>query len=194
MSPLSHATHSLVFDLDDTLYHTSDAVKRAYRQAGVVMPDGAQGRPWHEWLPTYLECSVQDAQFVHQRKNDIYVDMIVSSEIEMTSAYSIFTRESDATVITGASRPAALALLAQNDHESRLALSEASWRDKSYYLFSSSLENAIYIDDNDQLGRRIVREANSLRGRHIEFEPFKFIHYVGQSTEELREQIEKCQS
>ena len=38
-----------VWDLDGTLLDSRDAVRRAYLEAGVVMPDDAWGKPWQVW-------------------------------------------------------------------------------------------------------------------------------------------------
>lgn len=179
--------YSLVFDLDDTLFDTKIAVQTAYRAAGVDMPDAMYGRPWQEWLPTLLDGTLDEVKVVHDMKNHLYIDMIENGAVERTEAFAVFASDYESQVLTGASRPPARALLGK--YRTRLALTSASWKDKALYLAVSTLSNAIYIDDNEMLGRRVVQSANATRGNNS----FKFIHYIGQSADRLREQIRACQ-
>ena len=59
-----------LFDLDGTLVNTRLAVKEAYRQVGIEMPDDAWGKPWTEWL---------NNKFAHDAKAKIYPDVLKES-------------------------------------------------------------------------------------------------------------------
>ena len=191
MSESLHDEFSVIYDLDDTLFYTKDAVIESYRRAGVLMPEAMFGRPWQEWLPTVLDDSLQSAAIVHARKNRIYLDMIDNNEIAVTPAHTLFRNSANTVVITGASREPAAALLGAN-LDYRLALTQASWRDKAHYLATSSTICGVYVDDDEKLGRRIVHEANCLRGVVGMDAPFTLIHYTGQSAQELGERIQEC--
>jgi hypothetical protein len=94
-----------VYDLDGVLIDSRAAVEGAYLEVGVIMPDGAWGKPWHEWLPQLLGSHVE-ARIVHKRKTDIYPGMIQLLGHELPLAHEArmrMARNEHVYVLTGAS-------------------------------------------------------------------------------------------
>jgi len=87
----------IVFDLDGTLVHTREAVRHAYRLAGVEMPEDAHGKPFHEWC---------DDNVIHQRKHIYYPAMVKCHAKRTTLFEECLRRDMCIDVITGASMDA----------------------------------------------------------------------------------------
>jgi phosphoserine phosphatase len=90
-----------LFDLDGTLVDTRLAVKEAYRQVGVEMPDGAWGKPWTEWL---------NNKQVHKAKAKAYPNTLKAFAQELPLYH--YAHQHKCPVITGASREAVRAIQA----------------------------------------------------------------------------------
>lgn len=103
-----------VFDLDGCLIDSRQAVREAYRRAGVEMPPGAWGRPWRDWLIHACEDDEDEARRVHNIKNEIYPEMIRRHARQLplaTYMAALAERGLSCWVITGASHDAAVSAL-----------------------------------------------------------------------------------
>lgn len=128
-----------MFDLDGVLVDTRDAVRMAYREAGVTMPDDAWGKPWREWL---------DDPQVHANKNRHYADMLRQHATALPLLD--YAEEHRIPIITGASREATRAInIVYGVH-----LNVIEWScslEKKVSLIKAmrdSDQTGIYVDDN----------------------------------------------
>jgi phosphoglycolate phosphatase-like HAD superfamily hydrolase len=73
---------NIVFDLDGVLVDTREAVRQAYKDAGVIMPDDAWGKPWQSWLIEM--CSdYRTAMLVHAEKDVQYKRLIEHNCVQL---------------------------------------------------------------------------------------------------------------
>lgn len=137
-----------VFDLDGTLLDNRRAVREAYREAGVIMPDDAWGRPWQEWL---------DSEALHKAKNLAYPVMLgihgrplpPLRDLERALAMG------DAVeILTSASEDATQHALAFLGHPDLPRITGAS-RDEKYNILSRALVAGTYYDDDVAFARRV---------------------------------------
>lgn len=86
------------FDVDGVLIDSKSLVARCYEQVGVTMPEGAWGKPWHEWL---------DDGRKHERKTNLYVEAIEDGEATWLDGRDIVAyylrKGSPVCFVTGAS-------------------------------------------------------------------------------------------
>lgn len=95
------------FDLDGTLFDTRKAVEEAYLQIGLVMPVGAYGKSWREWLPQLFADDLEQATYWHDQKNKKYLSL-VSTMVKPLPLYSLFATlvrcgGAEVILLTGAS-------------------------------------------------------------------------------------------
>ena len=86
----------LVFDLDGVIINSRPAVKAAYSEAGIEMPDEMWGKPWRVW------CDEQ----THTRKNAVYSDMLQKHSKPGPLLWMVDKLKTEALVLTGASSDA----------------------------------------------------------------------------------------
>ena len=135
-----------VFDLDGTLIDTREAVRQAYRAAGLEeFPDDAWGKPAREWLRD---------EAVHTRKNALYPEMLRRYARKLPLLGLCLNIH--APVITGAS-PMAASHVSDFINDPRLAIMlwGASLGDKADWLRQYDLRRAdqqnFYVDDNPNI-------------------------------------------
>lgn len=133
----------VVFDLDGVICDTHEAVKRAYRAAGVRMPHDAWGKPHHAW-------NVNPDQ--HLAKNEAYPRML--QEWAYPLGGSVICRQlreagHEVEVLTGASAPAARAVLEFCNLADVPILGTEADESMKYTLldFGEPHLGGIYIDD-----------------------------------------------
>lgn len=136
-----------VFDLDGTLLDTRQAVKEAYRAAGVEMPDECWGLPWREWL------TMPNAAEIHKRKN-VYYYKTVSIYAKRMPLFSI-ALQGQYPVITGASWVAVEHVLLMFG-KLNVCLREADFDAKIQWL--DERKPGTYVDDLPEARQR-VKEA-----------------------------------
>jgi beta-phosphoglucomutase-like phosphatase (HAD superfamily) len=143
------------FDLDGVLIDTREAVRLAYRAAGVDMPDDAWGRPAFEWLP---DLCGKAAGRVHVRKNEYYPALLAEhgEVLEMALRARLLVETGQPTgVLTGASSEAteaALALLRLRlGFEMPIIRTSCSRQDKIDTLAGLAVRypQGVYVDDQD---------------------------------------------
>tara|TARA_R110000824_G_scaffold58288_1_gene157709 strand:- start:3433 stop:3933 length:501 start_codon:yes stop_codon:yes gene_type:complete len=139
-----------LFDLDGTLVNTRLAVKEAYRQVGIEMPDDAWGKPWTEWL---------NNKFAHDAKAKIYPD-VLKEFAEPLPLYR-YVQQTQAPVITGASRDAVRAI---NDMFGSLnVIITCATRQRKVEIIQQYIhekkDDITYVDDDIQMHKEI-KKAN----------------------------------
>lgn len=137
----------IVFDLDGTLVDTREAVRLAYLEAGIVMPDHAWGLAWHEWLFDPA---------VHARKVEIYPRFVAELAVGLPLLQTALTHH--VPVITGASRRAVQAVQIKFG-PLNVVLAEASLRQKIEYLNWYGPSGGTYVDDNELARAEIERRT-----------------------------------
>ena len=167
-------TRCFVFDLDGTLLDSRDAVKRAYLEAGVEMPDGVWGSPWQSW------CGIA----AHSVKTRIYRDMLMRGEVPTLPAMDVvrelLAADEYVGILTGASHEAVTCVM-EREHLTRATLFgwSATRVHKKNRLAelstSASRPHITYVDDEDVMW--IVPPTGT------------FVRYVGQTNEQLKEDI-----
>ena len=132
-----------VFDLDGTLFDTKQAVFEAYKAAGVIMPDDAWGKPWHQWL---------DDETIRQKKQKIYPEY-VEKHAKALPLWDMFREMQDAKmnpiILTGAGSAAVWALM--NRYPDLLIPTiryELTIEDKISHM--GMFDEGIYFDDSSE--------------------------------------------
>jgi hypothetical protein len=134
----------IVFDLDETLVHTREAVRQAYLGAGVVMPDDAFGKPFYEWNARTL-----DNKLIHHRKHQLYPEMVQRFAERTPLLDDCIARKLTIEIITGASYDATVALRFQNRLLPATAIihkCSLNRMDKVHWLAKNGW--GIYVDDD----------------------------------------------
>ena len=176
----------VVFDLDGCLVDTREAVEWAYSFCGVQMPNGAWGKPWHEWLPE-LVGGLEEAEDVHDLKTKVYLEMLrgaPATELPPLELLRKGLRDGifEVGVLTGASAAAADFILGHaNIAPEHIMLGTGlDVKQKTAVLGSlrDQYDDVVYIDDDWSAGVAISAEADTM-----------FIHYDGQTLEELEDEL-----
>ena len=168
---------SISFDLDGVLLNSRPLVRRAYRRAGLEMPDDEWNRvwglSWTEWLPQLMG-GVFEARRLHEAKNRAYAHILREETIRFTTAVHYFRElQQDGLtpyVVTCASEVAATLVLQRLDLTPMQVSAGLSVAEK---ISKINAHNLIHIDD-DLVVIQSIRDG---------------IHYVGQSVEELRRSV-----
>lgn len=92
------------FDLDGTLVDSKLAVHQAYVDVGVLPPEDFFTRPWFTWL---------NDKALHDAKNEKYLELIPSlvKPLPLMRLFKQLTGKADVSILTGASRIAAQAIV-----------------------------------------------------------------------------------
>lgn len=175
MASTGPALH-VVFDLDDTLFLTREAVRRAYAKAGVIMPHDMWGKPWRFWT----------TREIHAKKVRHYEDMVADEYLTPATPALDALRQLTHTafpvyVLTGASKHTSLRLLSREGISRRLLSGtqfNASRHDKVVNLatLASLTANVVYVDDDETFADDCPAGV-------------RFIHYRGQNTTTLLKDI-----
>lgn len=193
----------VVFDMDGVLFDSEQVVLESYREAGAdTHGDMPIGLTWAQWLVPIL--GHQAAMELHDEKNRIYIDKVRKGQIRSLPPLQLLMEllvEGEAAVATSASYDASTVLLRRGLGHlySRLLYRFAlNVLDKGSFLhdvgrvdriFAGKFERYVYIDDRKELGQRVVDIANGMCS-HRHLDPrWTFVHYHGQSYEELKEEV-----
>ena len=159
------ATTIKIFDLDDTLFDTKEAVIEAYRVAGAKDARKYWGKPWQEWCPG----------FIHQQKNHLYPG-ILALKIKPGWAYDFYCNASERGqeigILTGASKEAVEAVqdltkiprlpiltgFSLTTEEKNIAIRTI----ESFYENKLDMFSIVYFDDNPKLGLEVVRNTRNV--------------------------------
>ena len=189
----------IFYDMDGVLFDTKDAVREAYKAAGLDADD-AKGRTWREWLiPKY---GLATAYRLHRNKNDRYIELIERGAVralppfwDMVYGIDKALRNGVAAnigIATSASKEATRALLQQfltvdQINALRCVVFEADYVQKKHTLLANTpfayggvvlAGRYVYVDDNEQAGCGIVSEVNERLGypvwEFLHFDPLKY--------------------
>lgn len=166
----------IAFDLDGTIVDNEAAVRQAYHDVGVKMPQNAWGRPWQDWLAEPMD---------HHRKNVRYMELIRAGAVRPTTvAEFIMHYNIRAVILTGASAEAAAAVLEETLPRSSYEFGGTSMTqsDKTEYL-EEHFEIKRYVDDD----KNFVEKCNAMY--KTPHDDFKALHYTGQNIEQLRKEL-----
>lgn len=167
-------TRFFIYDLDGTLLDSRDAVRRAYAEVGVTMPDDAWGRPWQTW------CGVEP----HSRKVVVYDRMLKAGEVSTFPSLDVvreqLARNEHVGILTGASHEAVRAFIRLHDIHGVALLGWSMTRPQKKHVLHSLRYNGntphiTYIDDEDTAS--IVPSTG------------RFVRYTGQTASKLKEDI-----
>lgn len=141
-----------LFDMDGTLVDTLRATREAYRKAGMKMPEGAWGKPWREWCP----------EEVHAEKQRIYPNTL--REFGRVLPAAELFKIVGGSILTAASAPSAWSVIEtflgdrlEGDLYAEYSADEKISVIKKYYVES----RVIYVDDNLEFGKRVLRETGA---------------------------------
>jgi beta-phosphoglucomutase-like phosphatase (HAD superfamily) len=157
---------NVIFDLDGVLFETQDAVYKAYKEAGIDMPDSAWGKPWQSWLPKICG-SMEEAELVHDKKDWAY-ETAISMNIVQTLPPLVLLRVlsqgslAKVGVLTGASRCSTESLMRYGNISHVPVYGTSMTRAGKFEALSGIAARGVYIDDNDLMmpeGWRLVRFA-----------------------------------
>lgn len=170
----------VVFDLDGCLIDTRDLIINAYTRAGAPPPANILDYEGIDWLADW-----QDREAIRARKNAYYITKIREGDYVTLPPYStavrIYKEGGRCDFLTGA--PIGTVE----------AFHHAQWQKTWSWPFTEGLDGArtpvkmillarysetgVYVDDQDRL---------------IDLPPgWKFIHYVGQDSNDLYDQIKE---
>lgn len=157
-----------IFDMDGTLVDSREAVRLAYLEVGIVMPDNAWGKRWQEWLPQACEPLGLDPKRVRERKQEVYphyVKNVTSTPLGLTFLQLFFEYRNDLpfqrqfSILTGAGCAACEALYTANLLPYMLHVHANMTRlDKANYLAHHGW--GIYVDDDEET-RLLVKELTT---------------------------------
>jgi FMN phosphatase YigB (HAD superfamily) len=190
MSLLSSQRH-YAFDLDGTVFDTRHHVEAAYASVGVMMPAGAWGRTWEEWLIPQCDGDRLLASQLHAKKVQVYDQLLQDQPPELTAAGELLllmsTKERvlgadfETSVMTGASRGAMNRLLAQAGIVTRsLAHLTVEQKTERLRLLSHGRCRVTYVDD-DVVALAVMRQKLPANVR--------LIHFHGQDALALRKEV-----
>lgn len=186
-SRISRSTFCALFDMDGVLVDTHQLVIDAYRQVGVEMPEGAWGKPWHEWLIDYFDGDIPLASDAHTKKTDVYMVWLKQGMFKPLPPADVITKLYQewypVGVLSGATYSAvghiskALNIIHKNT-TIRAGCSQQNKQEAIARLLLAGKTDIVYVDDDKDAGQAIT-EVSSAR----------FIWYRGQTKEELMEEI-----
>lgn len=165
--------NAYVFDFDGVLVDTEALVRKAYREVGVTMPEGAWGKPWWMWL---------DDPSAHARKTVRYVEMIRNGELSLgllpplDVAVRLMREGASVFILTGASREVVTAFqqtYADDLRDPPIPILDTScdFAQKLNCLLSLSdcYERVVYVDDDRQTCEDLnIGWSNRIRVVHYE--------------------------
>lgn len=163
-----------VFDLDGTLLDSRDAVRRAYLEVGVTMPDDAWGTPWQSW------CGIEE----HSAKVRVYQRMLDAGEVPTLPSIDVvrelLAAKERVAILTGASHEALATFIKREELYGVYLFGWSATRvhKKNKLAEVSRLPqrpHITYVDDEDVPW--IVPPTGT------------FVRYVRQSNEQLKEDI-----
>jgi hypothetical protein len=138
-----------LFDMDGTLVDTLRATREAYRRAGMKMPEGAWGKPWREWCP----------EEVHAEKQRIYPNTLREFGRILPAAELLRTMGGEIVTAASARSVDAVVELLEMRYPPR-AYVECSPESK-LSIIRGWQPTAIYVDDNIEFGKRVLRETGA---------------------------------
>lgn len=160
-----------VFDLDGVIADTHDAVRAAYHEVGVDMPDDAWGKPWVDWLVDLVGGDRTKAESLHSMKTVEYRRMIrMGRVIELPAAAVVRELGGRAIVVTSSARSTAGILLdvlgigKDRLHGAYMTLERRA--DVLKYYVSANGANLVYVDDLESNCMFIARNAGC-RCHHV---------------------------
>jgi hypothetical protein len=141
----------IVFDLDGTLIDNEEAVRYAYLRAGVVMPQGAWGKPVGDW------CTKEQ----HKQKQTYYFTSLAEYGRKGLAIPYWDNCNDNKRVITGASKISACESLDfLGIPHAYLALYGASIREKIAWIKGvMTSQSAVYIDSDPEIAKEIEKET-----------------------------------
>ena len=148
------------FDLDGTLVHTKLAVVASYAHVGIIMPDDAWGKPWHEWL---LTADGRPDHASHARKNDVYANYL--GHLARPTGLLNFAVSNRCPVLTGASTAAVDAIRERFGIDLNVVGYSMTPMDKVEWLIDPPSKytgdpTRIYVDD-DPTTLAVVKECTT---------------------------------
>lgn len=149
----SRRPYVLIFDLDGVIVDTKRAVIEAYKIAGVDMPPEMWGHPWREWCD----------ERTHNLKNTAYNYTLNKYAVHGPLFGVVRSLGSDAYVLTGASRDAAVLVRSMFHLNFRLLSCECSYTSKAATLMSLAFDKEIvYFDDDADVVNRLKVEVPTI--------------------------------
>ncbi len=160
----------IVFDLDGTLIDSEDMIKASYLEAGVTPPDDILSLGHHDWIEE------EHREAVHARKNAAYLR-------RLAQGYKTLPPWSAAEKLDGAGYETAILTGAPEGTIIPLVMRAPSWPFLAARVGVTPAEKALWLEDQDygtyvDDQRHVVLPCN-----------WKFVHYTGQSAEELLEEV-----
>jgi hypothetical protein len=172
-----------VFDVDGCLVNTEQHVRRAYLEAGVIMPPGAWGQPWTDWLPAAASAVGKPVQEVRQTKSRIYQRLLETEPVELLPPWVVWRRMRNLGIttklLTGAGLPALRQLLRHTSGTMSDVLGWELTTDRRAAVLNSlprPTRIVLYVDDLDLVASGLRPQVN-------------LVKYSGQTEEELWTEI-----
>lgn len=146
----------------------------AYEMAGVMMPSEMWGRPWQVW------CGIEE----HSRKVKIYQEMLETGQVPTLPALEVVRSQllcgEEVYILTGAAHEAVTTFILRERLQGvhLLGWSATQWHKRSALVRLSegkSRPSVTYVDDEYV--------------PHIVPKTGLFVQYVGQTVEQLKEDI-----
>lgn len=165
-----------IFDVDGVLVDTFDLHKKAYAACGVDVPDYSFGRSWRDWLPQHVG-SFEEAERINRRKRQAQLEMLQTSDVPLLAGADVIkelTLDGWKTALCSHSDLMALDAIVNRCGLAGIHLPRRSTggNDKAWPIkklvseLCTAYEPAVYVDDNDDEGRRV----SALAG--VPFVPF----------------------
>lgn len=141
-----------VFDLDGTLIDSHNAVRLAYRLAGVEPPKDFWGKSASDWLPSVCNFDDKLASDVHKRKQEIYLTLLQEDNLvpTLSAADALRTLRLHGRricVVTAASKEAARAALTRHNIRPDALYASVSRRVRHHTLTKLVGSHAVLVDD-----------------------------------------------
>jgi len=142
-----------IFDMDGTIVDSQAAVRKAYKKAGLVMPDDAWGKTAAEW-----DCPPD----IHRMKERLYLAVLRSTGMRLHAADFLATVHG--SVLTGASLAAVDAVQKFLRHKFPVVGAACDHDTKIMMLRKAAQESrVIYVDDDYAFGKRALEEVPNLQ-------------------------------
>lgn len=173
----------VLFDLDGVLFDTEQLVRDAYREVGVVPPANLFACEGDTWLTEQVG---PRADGIREEKNDVLQERL-SRDLELHTklrlpplATAAYLRTEGHTTGVLTAQPMSTVVMLMRWQTWPFTITHGGMRTPEKMRFirrAFNLQFGVYIDDQD---------------RFIDLPPtWRFVRYVGQSTEELFEEVRK---
>lgn len=95
-------SYVMVFDFDDVIVDSRDAVRESYEMVGVSPPDDFWGRSADEWLLELCDGDTELMNDTHDRKNKVYASLVAEDRVPLLpggEALKWFRKHTDIDVV-----------------------------------------------------------------------------------------------